>query len=261
MPFFVAFKVINDNLSSFGLTLATAFRTFIYRMSLLTLPNIFGKIPERFARLVRYITEQIPAIQTVQLVKTIYLIELEYMVKFGEKLTEIPLVRLPLGPTPRDYMDEFRRVRKEGVIEIEEAGDERWRKFSPNVKKSYPLMLTDYEVEVISPVLEVVKKIIVQNPYQSSDTLKRISYETPPMVRCVAAEKVSGVKYGEDLFSAPYFTSEDIDPLASDRRSYREHIKRSREYTEEDAKESERLQALFRPQLQLTNERILKEQE
>jgi len=48
----------------------------------------------RFGELVRYLAPQIPGIKTLQLVKAIYLAELEYKIKFGESLTDEPIGRL-----------------------------------------------------------------------------------------------------------------------------------------------------------------------
>ena len=66
--------------------------------------NLYLDSPPKFTSLVRYIIEKIPWIQTMLLVKTIYLLELEYLIRFGEKFSEIPIVRITWGQFPKTMM-------------------------------------------------------------------------------------------------------------------------------------------------------------
>ena len=176
----------------------------------------------RFSELVRYIASQIPGIKTLQLVKTIYLLELEYIIKFGENLTEVPIVRLPMGPVSSNYKSHFKRLIANKLLEEKKRG----RGIQYFAKPSDHFL--SIELDIFQPFIKLIRNIIDQQPYGATEIIKGLSYQTFPMERFVKQEKKDNEFHlGWKVLQPPYFTDQDIDPLAKERRALRNHLKKA----------------------------------
>ncbi|MFQ5863879.1 MAG: type II toxin-antitoxin system antitoxin SocA domain-containing protein [bacterium] len=203
----------------------------------------------RFTDLVCLITNHIPGILTLQLVKTIYFLELEYKIKFGENLTEVPIVRLPKGPVSSNYKSHFKRLENEDIL--------RSRKIGQGVgyfctKSS---LFTEIELEIFEPVLNSIAAIRDQNPGGATEIIKGLSYQTLPMQRFVEREKEDQETHiGWKVLEEPYFLPSDIDELAEERRALREHLRKAHPFSKKDAAlDVETLESL-NPFLKATNQ-------
>jgi len=201
-----------------------------------------------FNDLVRYIASQIPAIKTLQLVKIIYLVELEYKIKFGENLTEVPIIRLPMGPVSANYKSLLDKLVTVNAIQASPQGRGVCYSAQPF---DY---LSPFELEVLQPVIDFIKKIIHQNPAGATEIIKGMSYQTLPMRRFVQHEKITGEVYlGRKVLQLPYFTEQDIDQLAKERRALRDHLKQSPQFTEKDDQRGMKIAEDMMPYLTASN--------
>jgi len=206
----------------------------------------------RFGELVRYLASQIPGIKTLQLVKAIYLAELEYKIKFGENLTEEPIVRLPMGPVSANYRTHFKKLVENKLITAKPLGQGVCYFAEPLT------FLSKYELEILQPIIDFIKKIIQQNPAGATEMIKGWSYQTFPMQRFVQREKVDcELHLGWKVLQSPYFTDQDIDLLAPERRALRDHLKKSPRFTEEDAQNGLKVAEEMLPYLKATNRQTL----
>ncbi len=202
----------------------------------------------RFNDLVRYVASQIPAIKTLQLVKTIYFVELEYKIKFGENLTEVPIVRLPMGPVSANYKSYLNKLVAVNAMQATSQGQGVCYSAQPF---DY---LSPFELEILQPVIDSIKKIIRQNPVGATEIIKGWSYQTIPMQRFVQHEKETGeVHLGWKILQPPYFTEQDIDPLAKERRALRDHLKRVPQFTDQDAARGMKIAESMLPYLTASN--------
>lgn len=184
----------------------------------------------RFGDLVRYLASQIPGIKTVQLVKTIYFLELEYLIKFGEHLTEVPIIRLDMGPVSSDYKQRFKNLVEQGIISS--------KKFGKGIAyhASSTNLFQEIETAIFMPTISLIKNIIRSNPNQATEIIKGLSYQTFPMQRFVEREaKDNQIHIGWKVLNPPFFTENDIDLLARERRALRDHLKKAKPFTTEDA--------------------------
>ncbi|MBC8186391.1 DUF4065 domain-containing protein [candidate division KSB1 bacterium] len=203
----------------------------------------------RFAELVRYIASQLPGIKTLQLVKTIYFLELEYKVKFGENLTEVPIIRLPMGPVSANYKSLFKKFVESKKIKIKKHGQSIQYFSSPTT------FFDKIEVEIFEPVVLLIKKIIQQNPYGASEIIKGLSYQTFPMERFVQREKEDNeLHIGWKVLQPPYFTKKDVDQFAKERRALRNHLQKALPFTQDDAITSLKVAEEMAPYLSANNE-------
>jgi len=205
----------------------------------------------RFAEVVRHIASQIPGIKTLQLVKTIYLLELEYKVKFGENLTEVPIIRLPMGPVSSNYKSHFKRLVENKTIQIK------------NQKKSiqYYATATNFflqiEFDIFQPQLQLIQNIIDQEAFGASEIIKGLSYQTFPMERFVNQEKKDKeLHIGWKVLQPPYFTEQDIDSFAKERRALRDHLKKAHPFNREDAEIGLKVAEEMAPYLKASNSTI-----
>ncbi len=209
--------------------------------------NTYSKHP-RFAELVRYIVSQIPGIKTLQLVKTIYLLELEYKIKFGENLTEVPIIRLPMGPVSSNYKSIFKALVDSEIMRIKKSGK----------SIQYFSSTTDFfkilEIEIFKPIIDTIKNIINQNPYAASEIIKGLSYQTFPMERFVRGEQADQkLHLGWKVLQPPYFTESDVDPLAKERRALRDHLQAAHPFADKDAEIGLRVAEEMKPYLAVSN--------
>ncbi len=188
------------------------------------------------------------------LVKTIYLLELEYLIRFGEKFSEIPIVRITKGPIPQDYDVYFTSMERAGVITIDKSLFHKGQNFYPNRKNAFKIDISDFELDIFSPIISEVKSIMGEYPYDATTIVKNKAYATKPMVRYLENEKVNGDHIGGELLVPPFFIDTDIDPMAKMRRAYREHMKTAEKYSEEDAEISAQVLSNFQSILKSTNE-------
>ena len=90
--------------------------------------------------------------------------------------------------------------------------------------------------------------------------MKGLSYQTLPMIRYTEKEKQTGLDIGGYVLYPPYLTETDFDPMAESRRAYRDHLRKVKPYTEEDAKSDLEVWGNFLPFLQATNQDALKQE-
>ncbi len=76
------------------------------------------KCPEKFSSLIYHIVRRYSGINTHALMKIAYLIELKYLIEFGEKLTEIEIIRLNRGPIYSNHNNLFKRLEYHKIINI-----------------------------------------------------------------------------------------------------------------------------------------------
>lgn len=212
--------------------------------------------PQRFASITRFITEQIPSIRTVQLVKTIFFLEYEYLRRFGETLTEVPVIRIPMGPVPGNYEFHFDNLHRAGIINIHrKASDYGTQRFFPNTVRPFEHNLTNIELGVLMPIINWVKSVVYSRPEDATRVIKEKSYETEPMRRYLREEEIAGKKkIGGYVLRPPYFSPEDIDPLAPYRRAYRNQVRSAAKFSVEDMLHHADVLADLRPYLEATNE-------
>lgn len=184
----------------------------------------------RFDNLTCYVISQIPSIKTVQLVKTIYFLELEYKIKFGINLTEVPIIRLPMGPVSSSYKYHFNRLEKTGQIILKKMG-KGTAYFSNHVFK-----FEQIELKIFKPVIDYISRIISEFPNDATDIIKGKSYQTFPMVRLAEREKQDNkIHLNWKILENPFFTEGDIDPLARERKSVLAHQLKTPAGNENDA--------------------------
>jgi len=206
-------------------------------------------IKTRFNELVRYIASQIPGIKTVQLVKTIYFLELEYLIKFGEHLTEVPIIRLDMGPVSSGYKQNFKKLIENGIISSKKIGKGiAYYASSTNI-------FQEIETAIFEPKISFVKNIIKSKPNQATEIIKGLSYQTLPMQRFVEREaRDNQIHIGWQVLKPPFFTEKDIDPLARERRALRNHLKKAKPFTAEDGLIGIEVYNDMAPLLKITNE-------
>ena len=203
----------------------------------------------RFNELVQYIAAQIPGIKTVQLVKTIYFLELEYLTKFGEHLTEVPIIRLDMGPVSSGYKQRFKKLIEKGIISSKKIGKGiAYYASSTNI-------FQEIETAIFKPKISFIKNIIKSKPNQATEIIKGLSYQTLPMQRFVEREaKDNQIHIGWKVLNPPFFTESDIDLLAKERRALRDHLKKAKPFTVEDALIGIEVYNDMAPLLKITNE-------
>lgn len=218
--------------------------------------SLKNKPPVRFAELTQFIVQQIPGIRTLQLVKTIYFLELEYLRKFGEHLTEVPIIRITMGPVPANYPYQFDCLKKNNLIVIEKGKDAySGSRFYLIKEKEIGKHFTSVESDVVMPIINYIKQIIATQPSKATEIIKQKSYETIPMKRYLEMEKQLGKeKIGGYVLTTPYFTESDIDSLAEYRRVYRDHLKGANQYSIQDAENDIAVISNLKPFLKATNE-------
>lgn len=152
-------------------------------------------------RLIVYILKKLGReLGTVELVKIVYLIDIEFFKLFGRTLTGLNYIRHELGPYTRKISEAVTDLEeKEGkIIETHIVPS---RGYSPIPKKSHKLGkevkfepgLRPEEQEVTSQVLRKMKNLSVKQ-------LEKLAYETEPMRDILEKEKRAKVKlYGADL--------------------------------------------------------------
>jgi hypothetical protein len=203
----------------------------------------------RFNDLVRYIAFQIPGIKTVQLVKTIYFLELEYLIKFGEHLTEVPIIRLDMGPVSSGYKQRFKKLIEQGIISSKKIG-KGIAYYSSNTS-----IFEEIETAIFKPKISFIKNIIKSKPNQATEIIKGLSYQTLPMQRFVEREaKDNQIHIGWKVLNPPFFTEKDVDLLARERRALRDHLKKAKPFTAEDALIGFEVYNDMAPLLKITNE-------
>jgi len=206
----------------------------------------------RFQNLVQFIANRLPGIMTLQLVKTIYFLELEYRIKFGENLTEVPIVRLPMGPASSNYKNYLNRLRNEQLITTKKT-HQSTQFFSTKTNH-----FTTLELEVFDPIIDLIDRIRKQNPNGATEIIKGLSYQTFPMERFVLREKQDcKMHIGWKVFQDPYFTKDDFDTLANERRILRDHLRKARPFGKEDALIDIETMQSFLPFQRLTNQSVL----
>ena len=206
----------------------------------------------RFNELVRYIASQIPGIKTVQLVKTIYFLELEYLIKFGENLTEVPIIRLDMGPVSSGYKQRFKALVEKGTIISKNIGRGIAYFASPTN------FFQDMELEIFEPKIISISNIIKRHPYQATEVIKGLSYQTRPMQRFISREEIDNeIHIGWKVLKSPFFTKKDVDPLATERRALRDHLKKAKPFEVEDALIGIKVANEMAPLLEITNDTAL----
>lgn len=185
-----------------------------------------------FYELLSLVVVEIPNITTLKLVKILYLIEHEYYLKFGEKLSEVPYVRITMGPVPSNYKSLIKRAVNCGLIRETISGNGKYYSINKEILVSY---LVNFQIEFIKNQINILKKY---NPHE----LKDISYETLLMKRHLKREKYN---YGSIITRTNLFKDykrlKDVDPLAKYRRAFIRLLKESEPYSEDDSKIDEEI--------------------
>lgn len=152
-------------------------------------------------KLIAYILKKLDReLGAVELVKIVYLIDVEYFKLFGETLTGLNYIRQKLGPYTRDISN--------AVIDLEEREGEKIvetrlipsKRHSSIPKRSHKLKkevrfepgLEPEEKEVINQVISAIESL---TPKQ----LEKESYKTEPMKEIIEKEK----RVKENLYGAP----------------------------------------------------------
>ncbi len=202
-----------------------------------------------FFELVKLVTGVIPGIYTTALVKVLYFLELEYKLMFGENFSETPFVRINMGPVPDHYKDHLSFMEANNQIERFRHG-RGMRHFSNG---SY--CFTDIELDVFQTKLIFFKsKINTLSAEDGINFVKNASYDTFPMIRLVEIEENMGTSCkGVEVLKKPFFTERDIDPLAKERRAYRDRLRRCNRHTREDSILTNQVMNDFQPLLDKTN--------
>jgi len=202
-----------------------------------------------FNELVRYIAAQIPGIKTVQLVKTIYFLELEYLIKFGEHLTEVPIIRLDMGPGSSGYKQRFKKLIENEIIASQKIGK------GIAYYASSTNFFQEIETAIFEPKISFIKNIIKAKPNHATEIIKGLSYQTVPMQRFVEREaRDNQIHIGWKVLKPPFFTEKDVDPLARERRALRDHLKKAKPFSTEDALMGIEVYNNMAPLLKITNE-------
>ncbi len=141
-------------------------------------------------RLIVYILKKLDReLGTVELVKIVYLIDVEYFKLFGKTLTGLSYIRRELGPYTRDISNAATELEeKEG--EIFETRLVPSKGFSPIPKKSHKLKEeVRFEPELAPEKREVVNQVLNKIKSLSPKQLEKESYKTEPMQEILKKEK------------------------------------------------------------------------
>jgi len=182
----------------------------------------------KFDTLVRFIVERFPGITMLALVKTIYFLELAYLTKFGEPLTEAPIVRLPMGPVPSGYEQRLKRAAAAGIILAEthdycRQGRQEHCIVHHSGNNVAPYQFQNIELNVLESELDrLVAEVGNLSVGGAGEKLKTLSYATLPMLRILETERKGRNCRGTKVLERPYFPKRSIDSRAKYRRTYRD---------------------------------------
>ncbi len=198
--------------------------------------------PVKFTGFIYFILSKYPGINTHALMKIAYLLELGYLQYFGEKLTEVKIIRLERGPVYTNHNNLLERMEYHGHLQMKPFG--RAHTFYPGEKPGASFNLTPIESDVFNKILSPVDEIIEQHPISNWEFLKDLAYSTFPMKRFQEFEDRynSGKKYfGKDLLVSPYFVKKrDCSPDINKNKMVREN-ERIRMQTSLDIETKDRL--------------------
>ncbi|GAB4327367.1 MAG: hypothetical protein Kow0037_00860 [Calditrichia bacterium] len=199
------------------------------------------KCPPVFEALIHYILTNLPGLNTIALMKTAYLVELEYKRVFGQKLTEIQIVRLPKGPAYTGERNLLDRLNYHNILVEKKEG--KASLFYANPKYKTNVVFTELEIQTINNILNRVKMLKKMHPLRYSVLLKELSYNTLPMQIIQNQEKhINKLLLGKNLLKAPYFTiKKDADSNYKDNQKKRD-IQKMEMATKLLPEEKERLQ-------------------
>ena len=152
-------------------------------------------------RLIVYIFKKLGReLGTVELVKIVYLIDVEHFRLFGKTLTGLSYIRHKLGPYTRKISDAVTDLeeRGEGVIETRVVPS---RGHSSIPKKSHKLVKeVKFETDLLSVEQEVASQLLKKIKSLDIKQLERESYKTEPMQVILEKEKMAEIKlYGAEL--------------------------------------------------------------
>lgn len=141
-------------------------------------------------RLIVYILKKLDKeLGTVELVKIVYLIDVEYFRLFGKTLTGLNYIRHKLGPYTRDISNAATELEeKEG--EIFETRLVPSKRFSLVPKKSHKLKEeVRFDPDLVPEEREVANQVLNRIKSLSPKQLERESYKTEPMQEILKKEE------------------------------------------------------------------------
>ena len=123
----------------------------------------------------------------VELVKQVYLLDVEYYRLFGKTLSGLSYIREKLGP----YTNEIGKIASElenlGIISINIIPSSG---LSPIPKKSHLFSKKTFKPEVDKVEEELISEFLKKIKYLTPKQLEKLAYQTEPMVEILNNEKV-----------------------------------------------------------------------
>lgn len=152
-------------------------------------------------RLIVYILKKLDRdVGIVELVKMVYLIDVEYFKLFGETLTGLGYIRQKLGPYTRDISNAVTDLEEKepGVLEVKIISS---RGHSPILKRSHKIKEeVQFDPDLKSEEKEVANQVLDNIKFLTPKQLENESYKTEPMKEILKKEtKVKEKLYGASL--------------------------------------------------------------
>jgi len=178
---------------------------------------------------------------TIELVKIIYLIDVQYFKLFGEKMTNLGYIRHKKGPYTREITN--------AVADLEEIDDCPLsikhifsKGNSPFIKKAHKFKDSNFKIDlsnierfIINSVLEKIKSLDVRQ-------LEKESYKTKPMLDILGKEKKAKIF----LYYSPLdFSLIERDSFMQEWESNKDKTKEDEEYNKFLECEKEEMREVF----------------
>ncbi len=132
----------------------------------------------------------------IELVKLIYLIDLEYYRLFGKLLTGFHYVRQKFGPYSREFSEVNSELEFNGIIEVVSKIS---RGGSSIPKRTHKFVKPEFQVELLPEEKEVTDRMLKKFAGLSPKRIEQESYNTEPMQEIIEDEK----KLGKKLIGTP----------------------------------------------------------
>lgn len=155
---------------------------------------MFNKLESTIVRLLQKIDRPV---SRTELIKFLYLIDIEFAQLYDRSLTGTPFVRHHFGPYSADIVDVAERLNAVGVIVVDVTasayGGSRYEYSICPSGRNVELSLEPRERRVIDSVVDGVRDLSLEH-------IKRVAYATEPMRRVRERERrLEVVRLGEEL--------------------------------------------------------------
>lgn len=132
-----------------------------------------------------YIVHQMGEVGVFHYNKLAYLFEYLYIKNFGKRYTKEQFVRLPHGPTIRNYKNQIKRLvgnqladtDLDNLMKKRAVDDKEFDKVT--IKRPYH----DIEHSLPTPIMDLIDQIIAKYGRLSTKEIEKAVYQTPPMIK------------------------------------------------------------------------------